>query len=221
MGMMSMMMGFSHDYSGANAATQGVPPARGQGRVAQSAAGMSMLQAQGSAEMLSFARVIQRGLLEELLARNYRFTEQFGCAPTTIRRLGQDGQQLLVEEVSLEDILGGYQYEWRGASAMQERAMLMGTLQQFPQMVAQLSQVDPRLAHMFDAVAFLRLVLTDGVNAPWADEIFKMPGDGISVSPTLEHESMAMHRRVTPHPADQDRGHMVGHMRRCSRTGAS
>jgi hypothetical protein len=212
MGMMSMMMGFSHDYSGANAATQGVPPARGQGRVAQSAAGMSMLQAQGSAEMLSFARVIQRGLLEELLARNYRFTEQFGCAPTTIRRLGADGQQLLVEEVSLEDILGGYQYEWRGASAMQERAMLMGTLQQFPQMVAQLAQVDPRLVHMFDAVAFLRLMLTDGVNAPWADEIFKLPGDGVSVSPSLEHQSMAMHRRVMPHPADHDAGHLMAHV---------
>ena len=211
MAMMNLMMGFSHDYSGANAALQGVPPARGQGRVAQSAAGMSMLQSAGSAEMRSFSKLIQTSTLEQILERNYRFTEQFGCDKKTIQRLGQDGQQIVVEDVGLEDILGSYRYEWRGAAVQEERAMLVGTLQQFPDLVMKLAQIDPRVVQQFDAVEFLHLLLTDGANAPWADKVFKTPAGGVSVSPSLEHQSMALHRRVAPHPADIDPQHLMEH----------
>jgi hypothetical protein len=173
---------------------------------------MSLMQSAGSAEMLSFAKIIQRTTLEPILARNYRFTEQFGTTKTTVRRVGQDGQQIVVEEVGLEDILGEYQYEWRGAAAAQERSMLMGTMQQFPDLLMKLSQVDPRLMQMFDAVAFCRMMLTDGLNVPWADEVFKTPAGGVSVSPDLEHQSMEAHRRVTPHPADVDPSHLMEHV---------
>jgi hypothetical protein len=215
MSMLGMMSGLVQDQSGANFAVQAITPPRGKGRAAQSASGMSQYLGQGSQEILGFAKSIERQVFDGktgMLHRNYQLTEQFGTDKMIIQRLGADGLALLTEEVGLEDIIGDYGYQWRGATSVRERGMLLGTLQQLPQMLVSLAQFDPTLPQAFDVKEYLRLMLVDAANIPWADQLFKQPLQGASVDPRLEHEAFEAHRKVEPHPADDDMGHLQAHM---------
>lgn len=211
MTMVNMISGLVQDGAGANFAVQATPPNRGRGRAAQTAGGMAQMQAQGSQEMLAFARSIERQFLEPMLGRHYQFTAQFGCDKRTIQRLGADGVSLILEEVGVEDILGEYAYSWRGATAVKEQAMLLGALQQLPQMVQLLASFDPTIAQTFDAQAFLKKYLKNGANVPWADELFRTPAGDVSVDPKLEHDALNAHRRMQPHPSDDDARHLAMH----------
>jgi hypothetical protein len=210
MSMLQMVQSMVQDGAAANFAVQGQPPARGKGRAAQSAQGMAQYAAAGSQEMLAFGRSLERQVLVKLLSRNYEFTAQFQTEKQTIQRLGQDGLSLVVEQVGVEDILGGYFYTWRGATGMRERSMVAGMLQQLPMLVQQLAMFDPTIAQKFDAEKFLRRTLAD-MGLPWADELFRTPLLGTSVDPRLELDAMAVHRVVQPHPGDQDEAHLMAH----------
>jgi hypothetical protein len=213
MSMLGLMSGLVQDQSGANFAVQAVTPPRGKGRAGQTAAGMSQYLGQGSQEILGFAKSIERQVFdgkEGILARNYQLTEQFSTEKVIIQRLGIDGAALITEEVGVEDILGSYAYEWRGATSVRERGMLLGTLQQLPQMLVSLAQFDPSLPQAFDAKEYLRLMLVDVANIPWAETLFKTPVQGASIDPRLEHEAFILHRKAEPHPADDDMAHLEG-----------
>lgn len=210
MTMLQMVQSMVQDGAAANFAVQGQPPVRGKGRAAQSAQGMAQYQAAGSQEMLAFGRSLERQVLVPVLSRNYEFTAQFATERQTIQRLGADGVSLVVEDVGVEDILGGYHYTWRGATGVRERQMTAGMLQQLPTLLQQLAMFDPTIGQRFDAEKYLRRMLGD-LNLPWADELFRTPLQGTSVAPRLEHEAFEMHRMVQPHPGDPDEQHLAEH----------
>ncbi len=207
MTMLGFMSSIIQDGSGANFALQGVTPPRGKGRAGQTSSGMAQYLSQGSQEILAFAKAIERQVFDGphgILNRNYQLTEQFGSEKMLIQRLGADGIALIEEEVGVQDIIGSYAYQWRGATAVRERSMLLGTLQALPQMLVQLAQFDPSLPQAFDAKEYLRLMLVDAANIPWADQLFKQAPEGASIDPRLVLDALAEHRQVPPHPGDDD-----------------
>lgn len=194
----------------ANFAVQGRPPVRGSGRAAQSAQGMAQYAAAGSQGMLGFARALTRQALVPILERNYDFTTQFQTERQTIQRLGPDGVSLVVEQVGIEDILGGYRYKWHGAEGVREKAMTLGMLQQLPMQIQQLAMFDPSLPQKFDAEKFLRRMLQEA-NIAGVEEFFRTPLAGTSVAPDLELEAFKAHRAMPVHPGDDDQAHMQAH----------
>ena len=210
MTMLQMVQQLVQAGSGANFALQGGPPVPGQGRAAQSAKGMAQYAQAGAGPMFGFAKSLQRQVLVPILERNYEFTAQFATERQTIQRLGADGVSLLVETVGVEDVIGGYQYQWMGATGVQEQQMLAGMLQQLPTLVQQLAMFDPTIAQKFDAETYLRRMLSL-MHLPNADELFRTPLPGTSVDPAMELDAFAVHRRMQPHPGDDDGAHLMAH----------
>jgi ribosomal protein S18 acetylase RimI-like enzyme len=207
MATLNMMQGFIHDFSQTNAAVQGAPPARGRGRVAQTASGYSQLLATGSQAMQLAIKDLEQQLTVPLLERNYELASQFWVEKRVLQVLGAQGAGLITEEVGFEDIFGEYTYEWRGSVGLRERMALLTTLQNLPQLVA---QAPPQVQQAFQWVEFFKLMLTDGANVTWADRIFKTGDELPSIDPKLEADVMAAHRRVDVHPADQN--HLPVHL---------
>jgi hypothetical protein len=210
MAMLQSVESFIQAGADANFAVQGRPPVKGSGRAAQSNAGFQSYAAAGSQGMLAFGRSLERQVLVPLLKRNYEFTAQFATEKQLIQRLGPDGLSLITEEVGVEDILGGYAYTWRGATGVRERQMIAGMLQALPQTIQQLALFDPTLPQKFDAEKYLRRMLQE-MNLPWADELFRTPLAGTSLAPDLEERAMVEHRRILPHPGDDDQAHLLAH----------
>lgn len=88
--------------------------------------------------------------------------------------------------------------------------MLAGMLQQLPTLVQQLAMFDPTIAQKFDAETYLRRMLSL-MHLPNADELFRTPLPGTSVDPAMELDAFAVHRRMQPHPGDDDGAHLMAH----------
>lgn len=205
MGMINMLQGMSHDYAGANAAMQGVPPARGRGRVAQTATGYGQMLEMGAAPLQGMVKLLERDILVPILQTDYQLAEQFLTDKQTLQILGADGVTLLTEAVGFEDIFGQYQYEWRGAVGLRERMALLQLLQGLP---ALLTQMGPAAQQALDVPEFLRVLFRDGLQVPFADRILRLGDDLGSISQDLENDVMAVHRKAEVHPLDDDAMHL-------------
>lgn len=205
---LNLLQGYIHDFSGANAALQGQPAARGRGRAQNTASGMQTLLAQGSAGISQIVEDLEQQFGEPLMEMSYSMLEQFMDEKIIIRILGRRGAPLLQKEVGIEDIVGNYEFKWLGSTGTRNRQIIGQQMINFlniargfpPQVIQQLNW--PWLS---------KQVWTEGLGLRNAEELFNPNGWQYSVDPVLEFKFLQEDREVKVSPGDDHQQHLKQH----------
>lgn len=214
-GMASFIQGMLHDYSGANAAFQGQPAARGRGRAQNSASGMGILMQQPQAVMATILDKLDMELGAPVLQRNAEYFEQFLTDPVTLRILGAEGVPLIERPIAAEDVVGRYAFRWLGAQGLREKTMLSAQMERLLPLLVNIQSL-PQFQQSGTTIDFayiLRRLWSDGLGLHGADHAIKTSEQVASIDPRMEHLLLEADREIVVHPGDDDLAHLQIHDR--------
>jgi len=205
---LSMLQGFMQDFSGANAAMQGQPAVRGRGRAQNTAAGFSTMISQGSLPMTQIIEDLEEQFGEPLLEMSYSLIEQFMDETILLRILGRRGAPLIQKEVSIEDIIGNYEFKWMGSIASRNRQILGQQMINFLNIARGLP---PQVLQQVNWPWLVKKIWTEGLGLQDAQEMFNPGGYSFSVDPELEFKLNQQDRPIAVSPGDDNQAHLKQH----------
>lgn len=205
---LNMLQGYIQDFSGANAAQQGQPAARGRGRVQNTATGMTTILQQGSMGISQVIEDLEQQFGEPMLEMAYSLLEQFFDDKIMMRILGRRGAPLLQKEIDITDIIGDYEFRWQGSVALRNR-QVMG--QQMINFLNIARGFPPEVMQQLNWNWLIKKVWTEGLGLRNAEEMFNPTGWMFSVDPALEYRLSEENRDIVVSPGDDHQAHLKQH----------
>lgn len=207
-GAMNTIYGMIHDTSGAGAAMQGIPAARGRGRQQNTAAGMAQGLQQSSMPLENIVEDLEEQFTKRLLRKTYNLTTQYMDEPILCRILGRDGA-LLSKPVDVVDVIGDYEYDWMGVVTARNRLI---TGQQMLNFLNIARSFPPEVMQDLNWEYIIKKTWTDTFGMRDSNEVFLSQKKMFSVDPEFEFDLLMENRDVVVSPADDDLKHMEDHM---------
>lgn len=205
---LSLLQGYIHDFSGANAALQGQPAVRGRGRAQNTASGMQTLLTQGGAGISQIVEDLEQQFGEPLLYMAYSTLEQFMDEKIMLRILGRKGAPLLQKEVSIEDIVGDFEFKWLGSTSSRNRQVVGQQMINFLNIAR---GFPPQIAQSLNWQWLIKKIWIEAFGIRGGDELFSPGGMPFSVDPVLEYKLLLQDREIKTSPVDDHQAHLKQH----------
>lgn len=205
---LSLLQGYIHDFSGANAALQGQPAVRGRGRAQNTASGMQTLLSQGSASISQIVEDLEQQFGEPLLYMAYSTLEQFMDEKIMLRILGRKGAPLLQKEVSIEDIVGDFEFKWLGSTSSRNRQVVGQQMINFLNIAR---GFPPEIVQSLNWPWLIKKIWNEAFGIRGGDELFNAAGAPYSVDPVLEYKLLLQDREIKVSPVDDNQAHLKQH----------
>ena len=205
---LSLLQGYIHDFSGANATMQGQPAVRGRGRSQNTASGMQTLLSQGSSGISQIVEDLEQQFGEPLLEMSYANLEQFLDEPIMLRILGRKGGPLLQKEVSIEDIIGDFEFKWLGSTNSRNRQIVGQQMINFLNIAR---GFPPEIVQSLNWPWLIKKIWVEAFGMRGGSELFDPNGAPYSVDPELEFKLLLQDREIKISPADDNQGHLKQH----------
>lgn len=205
---LSLLQGYIHDFSGANAAMQGQPAVRGRGRYQNTASGMQTLLSQGSSTVVTMVEDLEQEFGEPALYQSYSLMEQFYNEKLMLRILGRKGAPIVQKRVELADIVGNYEFKWLGATSTRNRQIVGQQMINFLNIAR---GFPPQILQSLNWEWLIKKIWSEAFGMKGQEELFSPQGSMTTVDPTLEFKLMLENRPIKVSPGDDDQIHLKQH----------
>lgn len=205
---LSLLQGYIHDFSGANATMQGQPAVRGRGRSQNTASGMQTLLSQGSSGIAQIVEDFEQQFGEPLLYMAYSTLEQFMDEKIMLRILGRKGAPLLQKKVGIEDIIGDFEFKWLGSTSSRNRQVVGQQMINFLNIAR---GFPPEVIQGLNWQWLIKKIWVEAFGMRGGEELFSPGGAAYSIDPQLEYQLAMQDREIKVSVVDDHSAHLKQH----------
>lgn len=208
------MLSLAKDFADITPPLSGASKSRG--KATQTTAGMQMALVESLLPVKDLVENLEDQVFGPFCKMSHLLTMQFLDRPLILKIAGAEGAPLVEQSISVEDLIGDYDFTWLGSTNAQNQQVRAGQMIQFMQVAGKLP---PEILQAQGIeIVWSRLLKTfyrEGLGLPGADQIIRDLKPKETVDPRIENALFLAGRgsEVVVREGDDDDGHLQSHHR--------